>query len=76
LKELCKILKLDADEVEDVAVVDRIRAKFGPIPTELTGKNPELEPIERYWPKLSKRHKADIITMVQVFAKQDTSAGE
>jgi transcriptional regulator with XRE-family HTH domain len=72
LKELAKILKLDWKELERAEVSDRIRLKFGPAALEIQGQNPELEPIERVWLKLSEEHKADIIAMVQTFAKRDS----
>ena len=71
VKEIAKALKVPLPELERVAVADRIQLKFGDIPFELSGKNPELEPIERAWPKLSKEHKADILAMVQTFVKRD-----
>src|SRR5713226_7139930 len=53
LNEIARILKLDKMELRRAGVVDNIQRKYGSIPLELSGKNPELEPIERAWPKLS-----------------------
>jgi hypothetical protein len=39
--------------------------KFGTIPLELSGKNPELEPLERVWNQLSQDYKADLIAQRQ-----------
>jgi hypothetical protein len=76
VKELAKALGLNLGELERAAVVDRIQLKFGGLPAELTGKNPELQPIERVWSKLSKEHKADIIAMALTFAKRDAAAAD
>jgi transcriptional regulator with XRE-family HTH domain len=74
VKVLAKVLKINLKELERVAVADRIRLKHGDVALELMGQNPELEPIERVWPKLTKEHKADIIAMTQTFAKRDAAA--
>lgn len=73
---LAKILEEDATELERIAVADRIRRKYGKIPMEIAGKNPELEPIERVWKLLSEEHKEDIIAMVQAYARRDKKGGK
>jgi hypothetical protein len=50
--------------------------KYGKIPIEISGKNPELEPTERAWENLSAAHKRDLISMAQTFAKQDRASGD
>lgn len=72
IAELARILKLDKMELRRAGVVDNIQKKYGSIPAELSGKNPELDPIERAWPKLTDEHKTDVIAMVQMFAKRDS----
>jgi transcriptional regulator with XRE-family HTH domain len=71
-----KVLGLNIKELEKLAVADKIRRKYGKIPLELSGKNPELEPIERAWEKLSESHKQDIIAMVQTYARRDAQASK
>lgn len=68
---LAKALKIKKEELERVITADRIRIKFGTIPLELAGKNPELEPLERVWNQLSQDHKADLIAQAQAWAKRD-----
>jgi hypothetical protein len=68
---LAEALKIDRAELERLATADRIRFKFGTIPLELAGKNPELEPLERVWNHLSQEHKADLIVQAQAWAKRD-----
>lgn len=74
LRTLSDILGLNQKELEKIAVADRIRIKYGSIPLELSGKNPEIEPIERDWGKLTDAHKKDIITMVQAYAARDVQS--
>lgn len=68
---LAEVLKIKKSELERVVTADRIRRKFGTIPLEIAGKNPELEPLERVWNHLSKDHKADLIAQAEAWAKRD-----
>ena len=68
---LAGALKIKKEELQRVITADRIRVKFGTIPLELAGKNPELEPLERVWNHLSQDHKADLIAQAQAWAKRD-----
>ena len=68
---LADALKINRDQLERLAIADRIRLKFGKIPLELSGKNPELEPLERIWKHLSEEHKADLVAQAEAWAKRD-----
>lgn len=70
-KALAGALKIKKEELQRVITADRIRVKFGTIPLELAGKNPELEPLERVWNRLSRDHKADLIAQAEAWAKRD-----
>ena len=72
-KALAEALGIDPQDLERDAVADRIRIKFGNMPFEIAGKNPELVPIERVWDKLSEEHKQDIISIVRTFARRDSA---
>jgi len=76
VKVLANVLDKDVDELERLAVSDRIRLKYGKIPMEIAGKNPELEPIERVWKLLSDEHKEDVIAMIQTYARRDKKVGQ
>ena len=71
VQALAEALQMNRGELEKLATADRIRIKFGKIPLELAGKNPELEPLERVWKHLSEDHKADLIAQAQAWAKRD-----
>jgi hypothetical protein len=68
---LAEALKIKKAELARVVTADRIRKKFGTIPLEIAGKNPELEPLERVWNYLSQEHKADLIAQAEAWAKRD-----
>jgi|SRR5947208_3096323 len=76
VQALSEALKLDRGQLERLATADRIRVKFGTIPLELARKNPELEPLERFWKDLSQEHKADLVAQAQAWAKRDREAGK
>ena len=71
VRPLAEALKINKEELDRIATADRIRIKFGTIPLELAGKNPELEPLERVRNYLSQDHKADLIAQAQTWAKRD-----
>lgn len=71
VQALAGALKMNQSEVERLATADRIRLKFGKIPLELAGKNPELEPLEHIWKHLTEEHKADLIAQAQAWAQRD-----
>src|SRR5579884_3289142 len=72
LKAVCAYLKLPYEELQNIATSDRIRKKYGTLPLELTGKNPELDPIERAWPYLTDDQKKTLITLAQALVQQNT----
>ncbi len=70
LQTLAKVLELELEEVEPLRVADGIRLKYGQIPKEITGRDPELQPIERYWHRLTKEQKATVTQLVRTLAHQ------
>jgi transcriptional regulator with XRE-family HTH domain len=74
VQALAEALKINRGELQKVVTADRIRQKFGTIYLELSGKNPDLEPLERIWKDLSQEHKADLIAQAQAWAKRDREA--
>src|SRR5216684_7150979 len=74
VQALAEALRINKAELERLATADHIRAKFGKIPLELSGKNPELEPLERVWDHLSKEHRADLIAQAEAWARRDREA--
>jgi transcriptional regulator with XRE-family HTH domain len=74
LKAFCEILGLDYVEAYKAMTADQIEKKYGGVPAELSGKNPELEPIERAWHHLTAEQKADAISMITGWSKRNRSA--
>jgi len=71
LPKLSTLLGLDLRELGEAQVSAQIKKKYGDIPLEIAGKNPELEPIQQVWADLSTQHKCDLILMAKTFARLD-----
>lgn len=65
LSPLGAILQLSEQELENLMVADKIRQKYGRIPTSISGKNPELEPLERIWPRLTESQKEELLVIAR-----------
>ena len=80
LRSLCRVLALDETEMAKLVAGDEIRHRYGGIPYEIAGKNPELEPVERYWPQLSAAQKEIVLDLLKTMVRrnrakeQDSSA--
>jgi transcriptional regulator with XRE-family HTH domain len=74
LKAVCEALGLNFKEAEKLATADRIQKKYGDVPLELAGKEPELEPLERVWSELSEEQKRNILSMAQAWARSNRRA--
>jgi transcriptional regulator with XRE-family HTH domain len=69
LKLIADNLKLNSKELDRYATADRITKKFGSIPVELSGKNPELTPVEHVWGELTEDQKSAAVNMLQGWAR-------
>jgi transcriptional regulator with XRE-family HTH domain len=57
LQEVCRALQLPAEEMESLAVADRIEKKYGGIPHALAGHHPELSLLAPWWDMLTREQK-------------------
>jgi len=64
------MLGLDFTEMDVLNAAASIRRKYGEAPLLLFKRNPELEPIEHAWKKLTAAQKKDAITMILTWAEQ------
>jgi transcriptional regulator with XRE-family HTH domain len=75
LKLLCEYLDMDFAAAEKLRNMDRIQAKFGDLPLELSGKIADLDPLERVWNQLTPEQKNDLTTMGLAWAKRNKALG-
>jgi len=68
LRLMCEVLDLNFDEMGRLANAATLIKKYGEIPLEVAGKNPELAPIERVWFLLTPDQKQDAISLIQAWA--------
>jgi transcriptional regulator with XRE-family HTH domain len=74
IRVLAETLDIKQSELQRLVVADQIRHKYGKIPAEISGKNPDLEPVERIWPSLTKDQQKSFIAQMQAVAKQNRMA--
>ena len=53
VRDICGMLDLDFNQMNKLAVADRIKRRYGTIPTEMAGKNPRFTQLERLLPGLT-----------------------
>ena len=69
LYEICRVLALDFEAMNDMLATEQINRKFGRVPT--TRKNdPELQSIEGAWPLLLPEEKEHIVLLVERYVER------
>lgn len=71
MRAIVPVLGLDLETLEDIVKRASIRRKFGDDALVMQGIDPELEPVERNWKKLTDEQKEDVITLVKTMAKRN-----
>lgn len=71
LNTLAPYLGFDIEAAQRLIAADKIIKQHGVIPLELSGKDPELEPLERDWQSLSREQKATIMSLFHSFIAQN-----
>jgi len=69
LRELCRVLSLDAARMETLAVAYRIEKKYGGIPHELSGNHPELSLLVPFWDLLTEEQKESFRIQIKSVAQ-------
>ncbi len=69
LREICRVLALNFEAMNDMLVTEQINRKFGRVPA--TRKNdPELQSIEGAWPLLLPEEKEHIVLLVERYVER------
>lgn len=71
LKPLSELLGLNYEDVETLAMAERIRKKYGAIQVDILPRNAAFEPVEKVWNKLNDKQRKDALTMMQGWAKNN-----
>ena len=71
LKLLCGFLDLDEGVVLKYAAADDLERRYGDVPALISGKNPELSMLERYWTDLTDDQKNDLTNLARDWAKRN-----
>lgn len=73
LVDICSTLKLDFDLCHEMLIAQKIKAKYGTLPSKMAKKNPQLQPIEDNWSFLSEDEQNHILNLVHLYARQRRS---
>jgi len=76
LKAICSALNLPFEELYKLSKRQSVRNKYADVLSELTGKNPELQPIEDIWDDLTPGHKEDLVNLTKTWAALDRARKE
>ncbi len=69
LREICRVLALDFEAMDEMLVTEQMKRKFGRVTT--TRKNdPALQSIEAAWPLLLPEEKEHIILLVEKYVER------
>jgi|SRR5579884_127349 len=69
LREICAVLDLQLEEMEALAVADRVENKYGGIPHALVGNHPELSLLAPWWDRLTPDQKESFRVQIKSVAE-------
>lgn len=75
LRDICRVLGLKEEEMWRLVVSDKLREKYGEIPTELAGKSQRALEVERLLPKITEEQYQSLLGMLEGWAKRNRLAG-
>ena len=69
LRDICRVLTLDFEAMNEMLVAEQINRKFGRVPA--TRRNdPELQSIEEAWPLLLPEEKEHIVLLIERYVER------
>ena len=69
LRDICRVLTLDFEAMNDMLTMERIKREFGHVPA-LRKNDPELQSIEEAWPLLLPDEKEHIVLLVERYVER------
>src|SRR5215471_16323240 len=76
LREVCRALALDFEEMDKLGVADRLERKYGGIPHALAGRHPELSLLARWWDLLTDEQKTSFRIQIRSVAESNQHAAQ
>jgi transcriptional regulator with XRE-family HTH domain len=74
LRDICGMLDLNFEQMNKLAIADRIEKRYGTIPTELAGKNPRFTKVERLLPNLTEDQFQILLAQLEGFDRSNRRA--
>jgi hypothetical protein len=70
LRDICRVLQLDFKIANDMLIAEKVKQKYGLLPSALATADPELRSIEALWPELTPQEKEHITWLVSKYAEK------
>src|SRR6266704_5003599 len=70
LRALCSALEMDFDDVKRLVDEARVKARYGDVVAEMTGRSPELDRVERLWKQLNREQRDTVIDIMQAMVRR------
>lgn len=70
LCDICRVLKLDLKSMTEMLITEQMKRKYGRVPAQLAGRNPELQQIEELWQLLLPEEREHITWLVTRYAEK------
>lgn len=74
LKDICRVLKLDYNEMENLVTQDKLEAKFGDSLHNVMGTNPVMSPFEEVIPHLTDDQRDSFLAQMKAVMRQNRRA--
>lgn len=74
LKDICKVLKLDFNEMENLVTQDKLEAKFGSSLHAVMGTDPNLSPFAELIPHLTQEQRESFLAQMKAVMRQNRRA--
>lgn len=74
LRAICSALEMDFDDMKRLVDEARVKARYGDVVAEMTGRSPELDRLERVWKQLNREQKETLLDVVGVIARRNKNS--
>lgn len=76
LRDICRVLQLDFKIANDMLVAERVKQKYGLLPSARATADPELRSIEALWPELTPQEKEHVAWLVGRYAEKKSQRSQ
>ncbi|HUQ92893.1 MAG TPA: helix-turn-helix transcriptional regulator [Bryobacteraceae bacterium] len=75
-RDISRVLEIPMETLSELMEQDRIRLRYGGVlPESITGKKPDMEPLERVWDDLKPAQKENLVALAASMVRQNRAEG-